>query len=371
YASTIKDYKAGDIVKGKVVSTGRDILVDIDYKSEGIIEADDIQNGSKIKIGDIIEVYILKLENKDGHPVLSKSIADLERAWKMAYESYKQKDTLEAKVVSAVKGGLVVDYWGIRGFIPASQVLKNQDEELSSFIDQEIPVRVIEVDRRRKKIVFSHKLAAISEINESTQHLWKEIEAGQVRKGVVSSIKKFGVFVDLGGIEGLVHVSELSWKRIDNPSSFLKMGDKVEVFVLSVDPEKKKISLGMKQLQPDPWVGVEDRYTAGQLVTGKIVRLTTFGAFIELEEGLEGLIHISELSDNKIDNPEEVVKAGDLVQARVLRVDASSQRIGLSIKSTLPTTEDEEYSKYKEETERNRKEVTIGDIMDNNGEQIA
>jgi len=367
YAKTIKDYNEGDIIKGKVVSTGKNILVDIEYKAEGIIEPEEIYSKESLSIGDIISVYIIKLENKEGHPVLSKRIADIEMTWTELHDSYKNKKNLEGKIISAVKGGLVIEYKMIRGFIPASHVLKNSDEDLTTFVGKTLPIRILEIDRKRKKIVFSHKLAAISEAKSSIQEFWKEIEAGQVRKGIVSSIKKFGAFIDLGqGVEGLVHISEMSWKRIVKPSDILKVGDTVEVFVLGVDNENKKISLGMKQLQQDPWVNVDKKYKVGQLVTGKICRLVSFGAFVELENGLEGLIHISELSDKKIEKPEEVVKEGNLVQAKILRIISEEQRIGLSIKATIEPDDKQELNKYQEEEQRNRKEVTIGDIMNNN-----
>lgn len=364
YGETMRDYKVGDIIKGRVVSTGRNILMDIDYKSEGIIEAEEISPGDKIKLGDEISVCILKLENKEGHPVLSKRLADYELAWQECYESFKKKENLDAKIISAVKGGLVVEYRGLRGFAPASQVVKGPGDELESFIGKELNFRVIEIDRRRKKIVFSNKLATVIEDPEATKAAMLKVEAGQVLSGTVSSIKKFGVFVDVGGIEGLVHISELSWKRVDDPSTVVAVGDKVDVFVLGVDMDKKKISLGMKQLLADPWVGIEERYKAGQLVTGTVVRLTSFGAFVELESGIEGLIHISELSNNRVERAEEIVKRNDKVQVKILRVDSQSQRIGLSLKDAAPTDAAKEFSQYKEENAKTRKEVTIADLME-------
>ncbi|MFA5928630.1 MAG: 30S ribosomal protein S1 [Candidatus Margulisiibacteriota bacterium] len=365
YAKTLKDYKTGDIIKGRVVSSGRNIMVDIDYKSEGVIELEEVNPGDKISVGDIIDVFIIKLENKEGHPVLSKKLADYESGWRKAYDAHKEKTSIDVKVISAIKGGLVVDFNGLRGFIPGSQVKKNAGEDIDVLIGQTIPVRVIEIDRRRKKVVFSHRFAASDDQKEASSKIWNEIEAGQVYKGTVTSIKKFGVFVDIGGVEGLVHISELSWKRVEDPTTVCNLNDKVEVFVLGVDPVNKKISLGMKQLQADPWVDVETKYKPGQQVTGRVARLVSFGAFVELRDGLEGLIHISELSNNRIEKPEDVVKPGDLVQARILRVDANEQRIGLSLK-TLPTNTDEDQSvnRYQSDQTKQRKEITIGDIID-------
>jgi len=364
YSRTMKDYKIGDIIKGRVASMGRSVLVDIDYKSEGVIEPEELNPSDKLKIGDVISVVIMKLENKEGHPVLSKFRADVELAWREAYESFKTRSNIEAMCASAVQGGLVVDFQGIRGFVPASQVLKNSDEDLDGFIGKVLPLRVIEIDRKRRKIVFSHRAAAMEERQQSAHRLWDELEAGQVRDGVITNIKRFGIFVDLGGgAEGLVHVSDLSWKRIENPEDVFKAGTKVQVFILGVDKDTRKISLGIKQLQRDPWADADKKYTPGDIVSGKVTRVVSFGAFVELEDGLEGLVHISELSYEKVERAEQAVTKGDWVKAKVLRVSASEQRISLSIKGAAPVEESADFVKYREQEDKDNKEVTLGDIF--------
>lgn len=364
YAQTIKSYKIGDIINGQVVSVGRNILVDIEYKAEGIIEPEEISTGDKIKVGDTIAVMVMKLENKEGNPMLSKRRADLETAWKEAFQAFKSKDNLNAMVCNAVQGGLVVDFKGIRGFIPASQVLKSHDEELTMFVDKVLPIRVMEIDRKRKKIVFSHRIAAQAGQSELSQKIWTEIEAGQVREGIITNVKRFGVFVDLGGgVEGLVHVSDLAWKRIEDASAVFKPGQKVQVFVLGIDQDHRKISLGIKQLLEDPWVDAEKKYPVGKIVTGKVARITAFGAFIELDSGIEALIHISELSKQRVEKVENILKKDDLIRAKIIRVNSTEQRIGLSMKDTEFTEEEKSFSQYKSTEEKNRKEVTLGDIL--------
>jgi ribosomal protein S1 len=238
---------------------------------------------------------------------------------------------------------------------------------LESFSGKTLSVRVIEIDRKRRKVVFSHKMAVVAGQRTASSQLWDELEAGQVLKGTVSSVKKFGAFVELGnGVEGLVHISELSWKKVADASSVVKPGDMVDVFVLGVDKDQRRISLGMKQLQPDPWASAEDKFKPGQLVTGVVTRLAGFGAFVELAGGLEGLIHLSELSDKKINKPDDVVHPGDHLQVRVLRVNSAEQRIGLSLKEAMLQADEGQPSLYQSQAEGS-KDVTIGDIMNPNG----
>jgi ribosomal protein S1 len=262
-------------------------------------------------------------------------------------------------VTSAVKGGLVADFHGIRGFIPASQVEKKPEQELTDFVGQVLPIKVIEVNRRQSKIVFSHRRGSLEADKSKAHKLFDELEVGQVRKGVVSSLKSFGAFVDLGGVEGLVHLTELSWKRVQHPSEVLKAGQEIEVFVLGVDQVNHKVALGLKELQPDPWAGAAEKYRVGQIVKAKVLRLVKFGAFLEIEEGLEGLCHISELSTQKVNDPADVVKPGDIVEVKILRVLPEEQKIGLSIREV-------QLSKEKAEAEEKRREetkVTIAEAL--------
>jgi len=366
YEETFKEYQAGDIVKGTVIKIDPSgVLVDIKYKADGLIPPEELSEkpfsspNEVVKVGEVIDVYIENLENKEGYVLLSKKRADYEKKWQLAYDAFRNKKLLEGKVLQALRGGLVVDCDGIRGFIPASQVAKRPEISLESFVGQTLPVKVIEVNRRQGKIVLSHKLGAGEKEKFAAEKLLDELEVGQIRKGKVVSLKSFGAFVDLGGIEGLIHLTELSWKRVKHPSEVLRLGDEIDVFVLGVDKINKKVALGLKELQPDPWVTAAEIYKPGQIVKAKILRFAKFGAFAELEHGLEGLIHISEISKDPVSKPEDAVKIGDVVEVKILRVIPEEQKIGLSIKEALIEKEREALKEAAQE----EKKVTIADIL--------
>jgi len=371
YEATFKEYQVGDIVKGKVIKIDPSgVLVDIKYKADGFVPIEELAERipkspeEAVKIGDIIDVIIENLENKEGYVVLSKNKADYERKWKFASDAYHNKTLIEGKVTQALKGGLVVDCEGVRGFVPASQVSKKPEETLESFMGKVLPLKVIEVNRRQGKIVLSHRMAAPEKGKLEYQKLLDELEVGQVRRGKVVSIKNFGAFVDLGGIEGLIHLTELSWKRVKHPSDVLKMGEEIDVFVLGVDRISKKVALGLKELQPDPWANASELYRPGQVVKAKILRFAKFGAFAELELGLEGLIHISEMSKEPVQKPEDAAKIGDTVEVKILRVIPEEQKIGLSMKEVV---KDREKKAVKEAAatvaSTEEQKVTIGDII--------
>jgi 4-hydroxy-3-methylbut-2-enyl diphosphate reductase len=367
YEETFKEYQAGDIVKGTVIKVDPSgVLVDIKYKADGLIPPEELSEKpfsspeEVVKVGEVIDVYIENLENKEGYVLLSKKRADYEKKWQLAYDAFRNKKLLEGKVLQALRGGLVVDCDGIRGFIPASQVAKRPEISLESFVGQTLPVKVIEVNRRQGKIVLSHKLGAGEKEKFAAEKLLDELEVGQIRRGKVISLKSFGAFVDLGGVEGLIHLTELSWKRVKHPSEVLKLGDEIDVFVLGVDKINKKVALGLKELQPDPWVTAAELYKPGQIVKAKILRFAKFGAFAELENGLEGLIHISEISKEPVSKPEDAVKIGDIVEVKILRVIPEEQKIGLSIKEALL---EKEKGAPKETFFTEEKKVTIADIL--------
>ena len=368
YEATFREYKVGDIVKGKVIKVDQSgVLVDIKFKADGLILPEELSDKSIssmeeiVKVGDEIKVYIENLESKAGYVVLSKKRAEYESRWRTACDAYRNKKVIEGKVIQAVKGGLVLDCDGMRGFIPASQVRKKPEETLASFKDKVLPVRVIEINRRQGKIVLSHKLAAGQKGLFVSQKLLDELEIGQIRRGKVSSLKNFGAFVDIGGIEGLIHLSELSWKRVKHPSEMLKLGEEIDVFVLGVDRINKKVALGLKELQDDPWEKAADYFKPGQIVKAKIMRFAKFGAFAELDHCLEGLIHNTELAREPVLNPAEAVKVGDEVEVKILRVLPDEQKIGLSIKAALKQKEKEE---QKEAADSNdSKKVTIADML--------
>ncbi|MCP4050014.1 MAG: S1 RNA-binding domain-containing protein [bacterium] len=333
------DFREGDIIKGTVRAVEKfGIYVDFGYKSDGLVSSTEFYNENesnsmeKIKTGDDISVYILKLESKEGYTILSAKRAEYELAWNSLDSAQKSRNTIEVFVTSKVQGGLVASYKGIKGFIPASQVVKEGDEVLETFVNSRLDVNVIQVDRKRRKVIFSAKTKKTKSKKEAISKIMETIEVGQVISGKVTCIKDFGAFIDIGGIEGLAHISELSWSRVNHPSELLKTGQTINVFILGIDKEHIHISLGMKQLEPDPWVQVADKYSVSQVITGTISRIVPFGAFIKIDDKIEGLIHISELSYNRVDKVSDVVSIGLKVQAKIIKLIPEEQKIGLSLK---------------------------------------
>jgi len=373
-AVEVKTVRSGDIVTGTVVQIGQDeVVVDVGAKTEGIIpirelscyEVTSIQD--IVKVGDQIEVYVLKAEDNEGRLILSKEKADAERAWTSLEEALETGQAVEGTVREVVKGGLLVDL-GVRAFLPASLVDRGYVEDLSKYVGQDINVRVIELDRAKKKVILSRKAVLEEEFARRRQELLNTLEEGQVVKGVVRRLTQFGAFIDLGGVDGLLHISEMAWHRINHPSEVVNIGDEIEVKVLRVDRENEKISLGLKQILPNPWDTVEQKYPVNSLVTAKVVRLAPFGAFVELEPGVEGLVHISHLADRHVEKPDEVVQEGEEVNVKVLSVDPAEKRIRLSIREVNREKQAREFKEYKEhnhqkKTENNSDVVTIGDMV--------
>ena len=343
------EYEESDVVEGVVRSVEKGgVLVDFKFKSDGYVYnselgLDEDNNPEKLEAGQTVNFFIDKLETKEGYALLSRRKAQMEETWDRLTETSKNRGTVNVKVNSKVQGGLVASYKFIKGFIPASQVLKERDEDLENFVGEIFEVAVLQVDRRRKKVIFSHK-ASKQQSRKDIMKVLEELEVGQTREGKVTSVKDFGAFVDLGGIEGLVHISELSWSRVNHPSEFVNVGDSVNVFILGVDKENRKISLGMKQLQPDPWVEISSKYNVGTVVNGEVTRVTTFGAFIRFEGELEGLIHISELSNDHIEKVEDVVKVGQKVKAKIIKLITEEQKIGLTLKNVEDESQETEQS---------------------------
>lgn len=342
YGMSLKNYTEGDVIKGTVLSIEKaGVFVDIGFKCEGFVANEELGiPKNEITEGEVITLVILQLETKEGYTLLSKRRADWEGAWKEAYQSYKLKEPVDIKVESSVKGGLVVSFKGLRGFIPSSLVSRNKADDLNALIGETMSANVIEVDKKRKKIIFSTKSHERPADNSKSEAL-EALEVGQVVNGRVTSTKEFGAFVNINGIEGLIHISEISWDRIEKVEDILHVGDMIDVFILGVDKEAKRVSLGLKQLTPDPWEKVEETYPIGRVITGTISRTTTFGAFVKLTEGLEGLIHISELSHNHVKHVDDVVKVGQEVTVKVLRVIPEEQKIGLSLKALEEVIEED------------------------------
>jgi small subunit ribosomal protein S1 len=342
-----KSIKRGEVVEGQIARIDQDeILVEIGLKSEGVLSTKELPaqgygSLSELHVGDDVLVYVMQPETPEGHAIVSIKRARLERQWRIAQEQYERGDLLEAEVIDHNKGGLIVNLEGIRGFVPISQILNLKREDtadnaetqakLQSMVGRKLQLKIIEINRNRNRLILSERLAVQEWRAKRREELLNELQVGEVRKGVVSNLSNFGAFVDLGGADGLVHISQLAWSRVNHPSEVLKVGQEVEVQVLSVDKEKKKIALSIKRAEVDPWTTVEQRYQVGQLVTGTITKIAPFGAFARIEDGVEGLIHLSELPAGQQD-PKAVLKEGQEVQVRILRIDAERRRLGLSIR---------------------------------------
>jgi small subunit ribosomal protein S1 len=342
---TIKYFNDGDIVEGTVVKVDHDeVLLDIGYKTEGVIPSrelsikHDVDPDEVVEVGDEIDALVLTKEDKDGRLILSKKRAQYERAWG-TIEDLKEKDEpVTGTVIEVVKGGLILDI-GLRGFLPASLVEMRRVRDLQPYIGQELEAKIIELDKQRNNVVLSRR-AWLEETQSAVRsEFLHQLQKGQVRKGVVSSIVNFGAFVDLGGVDGLVHVSELSWKHIDHPSEVVSVGDEVTVEVLDVDLDRERVSLSLKATQEDPWRVFARTHAIGQIVPGKVTKLVPFGAFVRVEEGIEGLVHISELAERHVDVPDQIVSVGQDLMVKVIDIDLERRRISLSLKQA-----DEDYS---------------------------
>jgi small subunit ribosomal protein S1 len=332
------ELQEGNIVKGTVYEvTDNEIIVNVGFKSEGSIPRIEFSNAPNVQKGDVFDVYLEKMENQDGLIVLSKEKADFIRAWDDIKESYDKRLTAKARVDHRIKGGLVVKLMGVDAFLPGSQIALRQVPDLDELIGQELECKIIKLNKRRRNIVVSRRVVLEEERDEKKKKLLAELAVGQEREGVVKNITDFGAFVDLGGIDGLLHLTDLTWGRVSHPSEVVAIGDKLKVKILDFDRERERISLGLKQLTPYPWEGVEERYPIGTKMRGKVVSITDYGAFVELEKGIEGLIHISEMSWTRhVKHPSKVVAIGDTVEAIILNVDKEHEKISLGLKQLEP-----------------------------------
>lgn len=363
----LEDVHPGEIVKGKVVHIANDgVLVDVGAKSEGIVQLQDLSHRridkptDVVALGDTIDVYVLGYEGEEGSLKLSKRRADETRAWDQLERWLESREVVEAPVTEVVKGGLVVDV-GLRGFVPASHVSRGFVTDLEPYLGQTLSLRVIEIDRSKRRAILSRKVVVEEEARGAHELVWSSIEEGQIREGVVKSLTDFGAFVDLGGVDGLLHISEMSWGRIKHPSEVVQVGDPIKVKVLRLDRERQKISLGLRQVMGNPWDAVEEHYQVDEIYPGKVVRLAAFGAFVELEPGVDGLVHISQLADHRVQVPSEVVSVGDEVRVKVLKVDGHQKRISLSIRE----------ASYEAPTEGDSRETASDDAGTTIGERLA
>ncbi len=346
-SNALRTLQRGEVVDGIVARIDPDeILVDIGLKSEGVINGREMDNEvtEQLHIGSNVLVYVMQPEGPEGHAILSIRRARMEKSWRAAEELYQDDRVIEAEVIDFNKGGLIVDL-GVRGFVPISQIpelrglSKGQEGEPSEVIDRlaqmkgrVLKLKIIELNRNRNRLILSERLALQEQRSHRKDELLAELLPGQVRRGRVTSLASFGAFVDLGGADGLVHISQLSYSRVNHPSEVLSVGDEIEVFVLSIDPDTKKIALSLKKAQPDPWSRVDQKYHVGDLVEGTITKLAKFGAFAKIDDGIEGLIHLSELSSEPVENGKDVVSEGQRVTLRVININPTRRRLGLSLR---------------------------------------
>jgi len=341
----LKSFSRGETVEGTIVAiSDTEMLVDIGGKSEAIVPQRDLESldpefRKQLQVGDKVVAIVIRPQTTEGHIVISLSRAEMEKDWREAERLFKEQAVFEGQIAGYNKGGLIVRMGKLRGFIPASQLANehqrradDSEQVWADLTGKSLPLKVIELDRKRNRLILSERAAMREVREEQKERLLDSLREGEVRKGTVTSVCDFGAFVDLGGADGLIHISELAWGRISHPSEVVKVGQEVQVYVLSVDRAKKRIGLSLKRLEPEPWDLVEQHYKVGQLVEGEITKLTPFGAFARIDDSIEGLIHISELSDDRITHPKEIVKEGETHTLRIIRIDPQKRRMGLSLK---------------------------------------
>jgi small subunit ribosomal protein S1 len=338
YDATMVSFKEGDVVSGKVVRIDQDeVLVDIGYKSEGVIPSNElsirksVDPGDEVSLGEDVDALVLTKEDQEGRLILSKKRARFEKAWRRIEAAAESGEPVEGTVIEVVKGGLILDL-GVRGFLPASLVDIRRVHNLDEFLGQKLECKVIELNRSRNNVVLSRRAVLEEERKEVREQILGRLQPGQIVDGKISNIVDFGAFVDLDGIDGLIHISELSWSHVNHPSEVVAIGDTVRVKVLDIDRDRQRISLGLKQTQEDPWQSVVDSHKTGDVLEGKVTKVVAFGAFVEILPGVEGLVHISELADHHVENPSEVVEPGTELKVKILEVDEERRRLSLSIK---------------------------------------
>ncbi len=335
YYDSIQNFEVGSVLKGRILSAvGDNIIVDCGYKSEGMVPKSEFDGPSEIRVGEEVEVLLEAVEDDSGLIKLSKRKADRIRGWERVIAKYKEGDIITGRVTRKIKGGLLVDM-GVPIFLPASQIDVKPPGDISQYIGQEVTCRILKIDEERQNIVVSRRKLIEEDRSKKKHELLLEIAVGQVRKGIVKNIADFGAFIDLGGLDGLLHITDMSWGRISHPSEMLAIDDEIEVKILGIDMEKEKVALGLKQKSENPWVNIEEKYPVGSEVKGQVVNIMSYGAFVKLEIGIEGLVHISEMSwTRRINHPSEMVAIGDMVEVVVLKIDREKEEISLSMKQT-------------------------------------
>jgi small subunit ribosomal protein S1 len=338
YKQSLEGIEEGKVVRGRILKiTEKEVFVDVNFKSEGILPIHEFKDVASFKVGDEIEVFLEEVEDSEGQLILSKSRADFLRVWDRIYKSFESQEIVEGTILRRIKGGVVVDLFGVDAFLPGSQIDLRQIPDMDSLLGKTYKFRVIKLNKARRNIVVSRRVILEEDRNQLREKILAELDKGQIREGTVKNITDFGAFIDLGGVDGLLHITDMSWGRVNHPSEIVALGDKIKVKVLDFNENKERISLGLKQLSEHPWKGIEDKFPEGSRVRGRIVSITDYGAFMELEKGIEGLIHISEMSwTQHIKHPSKIVGIGDIVEAVVLKIDKESQKISLGFKQLEP-----------------------------------
>jgi small subunit ribosomal protein S1 len=382
YDITIISFNEGDILQGKVVKIDKDeVLIDIGYKSEGVIPMAELSIRNNVRpeevltIEDVIDIMVLQKEDQDGRLILSKKRAEVERSFDRIEEIYRNQEIVEGEVIECVKGGLILDI-GLRGFLPASLIDVRKTRELVSYIGEKCQCKIIEVDRNRNNVVLSRKAIIEGERKEQRKAALDSIEIGQIRDGVITSIADFGAFVDVDGIDGLIHISELSWNHVKHPSEVIKVNDAVSVEVLDIDRDKQRLSLGLKQTQKDPWLEKIKKFKIKDVATGKVTRIVKFGLFVQIEQGMEGLVHISELATEMVKRPSDVAKIGDELSVRIIDIDFDKRRMAFSVRQVEHPELGEEkkaYDEFKEKTQEQDMEENpdAEETGDENNEEMS
>jgi len=348
YKSSLTEITENEIITGRIIGINeKDVLVDIGFKSEGIISRNEFSENNLPDIGEKLEVFLEKIEDESGNTVLSKEKAEFLNRWKDLRNIHETGEIIKGQIIRRIKGGMVVDLAGVQAFLPGSQIDIRPVKDFDQYINKEIDLRVVKFNEMRKNVVVSHKAIIEDTLAEQRDELFSKLEVGSVIDGRVKNITDFGVFVDLGGIDGLLHITDLSWGRVNHPSEIINMDDELTVKIIDFDQDKKRVSLGLKQLTPHPWENIQSQYPEGSSVSGKVVSMTNYGAFIEIKPGIEGLIHVSEMSWTKhIKNPSELYSLGDIIDAKVLAIDVDERKISLGAKQLQPDPWDEIEEKY-------------------------
>jgi small subunit ribosomal protein S1 len=379
------DYRVlnyGDVMEGQIMHVDRDeLLIDIGSKSEGIIPAREFsslsdEDRARLSVGDSVLVFVVQPENQEGQAVLSIDRALAEKSWRRLQEIFEAADMIDAEVTNYNKGGLLVNLDGVRGFVPASQVTEirggddgSKQADMARLIGTKLPLKIIEINRHRNRLILSERQAVQEKRDVMKERLIEELHEGETRRGRVTSITDFGAFVDIGGADGLVHLSELSWSRVKHPSEVLHVGDEIDVYVLGINAQEKKIALSIKRTQPEPWSRVATIYEVGQLVRGTVTQLANFGAFARIEDGIEGLIHVSELSEQRIGHPRQVVSEGQDLILRIIRIDPARRRMGLSLRRALEASDEEVATALGEDAVELKHELLAREIEPDENEQ--